>query len=217
MKSFSEFSFGKQLFIMLGAAALIVVTGEFLYFPPVDSLNTRREANQVLEGTVTKLEKENESLRPLRDERNRLRAQNVQLEQQLATQRTIVPAEKNADDYIRDVQGAALQSGVNIRRLAARADIPRELNIIEVPFDLTLDGTCFTVMEFFRRLGGLTRIVNVGNLNMRPIGKGGGGKYTITPNETIAATCTATKFYSREAPPPGERVEDSELCVTRVS
>ena len=202
MKSFSEFSFGQQLFIMLGAAALIVVTGEFLYFPPVDSLNTRREANQELEGRVVKLEKENEDLRPLRDERNRLRAVNVQLEQQLATQRTIVPAEKNADDYIRDVQRSALQSGVNIRRLAARADIPGELNIIEVPFDLTLDGTYFTVMEFFRRLGGLTRIVNVGNLNIRPIGKGGGGRYTITPNETIAATCTATTFYSREAPPP---------------
>ena len=201
MKSFSEFSFGQQLGIMLVAALAIVGFGEFGYFYPAASLNDQREANQTLEAAVTKLEKENEGLRPLKDERNRLRAENVQLAQQLDTQRSIVPAEKNSDAFIRMLQEAAAQSGVNIRRLAARADIPKELNIIEVPFDLTLDGTYFTAMEFFRRMGNLTRIINVGNLRIRPIGKGGGGKYTITPNETVAATCTAATFYSRESAP----------------
>ena len=202
MKSFSEFSFGQQLGIRLGAAIAIVGIGEFGYFYPGESLNDQRKANKTLEEKVVKLEKENEELRPLKLELNRLRAENVQRERGLANLRTIVPAEKDADDYIRMVQRAAFQSGVNVRRFTARADIPRELDIVAVPFDLTLDGTYFTVLEFFRRLGGLTRIVNVGNLNMRPIGKGGGGKYTITPNETIAATCTATTFYSRETPPP---------------
>ena len=65
MKSFSEFSFGQQLGIMLGAAALIVVTGEFLYFPPTDSLNVRREANQALEEKVNEQEEANKPGFPL--------------------------------------------------------------------------------------------------------------------------------------------------------
>ena len=101
MKSFSEFSVGQQLGIMLGAAALIVVTGEFLFFPPMDSLNVRREANQALEEKVNEQEVANKRLKGWEPKRAQLVADNKRLETKLATLRTIVPEEKKADDYIR--------------------------------------------------------------------------------------------------------------------
>ena len=205
MKSFSEFTFVQQLGIMLGTAAVIVVVGEFLYFPPTDSLKTRREANQELEEKVKKQEAANAQLRPWETKLKDLKAENEHLELQLANLRSIVPEEKEADAFIRMVQGAAVQSGVNLRRFTARSENRQEL-YIEVPFDLTLDGTYFTVLDFFNRLsgqgpGGLGRIVNTGNLRIRPVGAGGGGKYTITANETVAGTCTATTFYSPQSQP----------------
>ena len=214
MKSFSEFSFGQQLGIMLGAAALIVVTGEFLYFPPTDSLNVRREANQALEEKVNEQEEANKKLEEWEPKLKDLMAENKQLEAKLATLSSIVPEEKKADDYIRLVQDTASQSGVNLRRFTARGEIKREL-YVEVPFDLSLDGTYFTVLDYFGRLSRAGRVVNVGNLRMGPVGAGG-GKYTITPNETIVVTCTATTFYQPQSAPPGGSVEDSELCLTRV-
>ena len=201
MKSFSEFSFGQQLGIMLGAAALIVVTGEFLYFPPTDSLNVRREANQALEENVKKQEEANEALRQWEPKLKDLMAENKQLEAKLATLRGIVPEEKKADEYIRLVQDTASQSGVNLRRFTARGEVPREL-YVEVPFDLGLDGTYFTVLDYFGRLSRAGRVVNVSNLRIGPVGSGGGGKYTITPNETVVVTCTATTFYQPQSPPP---------------
>ena len=112
-----------------------------------------------------------------------------------------MPEEKQADAYIRLLQEAAVQAGVNLRRFTARGDVQREL-YVEVPFDLSMDGTYFSVLEFFQRLSRGGRIVNVGNLRIGPI-KGGGGKYTITPNETVVASCTATTFYSPQSPPAG--------------
>ena len=92
MKSFSEFSFGQQLGIMLGAAALIVVTGEFLYFPPTDSLNVRREANQALEEKVNEQEEANKKLEEWEPKLKDLMAENKQLEAKLATLSSIVPS-----------------------------------------------------------------------------------------------------------------------------
>ncbi len=200
MKSFSEFSVGQQLGIMLGAAALIVVTGEFLFFPPTDSLNVRREANQALEEKVNEQEVANKALKEWEPKRAQLVADNKRLETKLATLRTIVPEEKKADDYIRLVQDTASQSGVNLRRFIAMAEIRREL-YVEVPFDLSLDGTYFSVLDYFGRLSRAGRVVNVGNLSIGPVGAGGGGKYTITPNETVVVNCTATTFYQPQSQP----------------
>ena len=115
------------------------------------------------------------------------------------------------------MQDTASQSGVNLRRFTARGEIRREL-YVEVPFDLSLDGTYFTVLDYFGRLSRAGRVVNVGNLRINPVGSCGGGKYTITPNETVVVTCTATTFYQPQSPPRrvsrGQRVMPNTRLMT---
>lgn len=197
MKKFSEFPFLAQLGMMAGLSLVIVLGGEFLF------LNGMRTANDELRNKVKAQEDENDKVRPLETQRNKLKVDNEQLEQRLATLRLIVPQDKEADAFIRMVQEAGVQSGVNIRRFTAKPTQAREF-YVEMPFELNLDGNYYTVLQFFDRLSKLTRIINVGNLAIGPTtgsAKGVKGRYLYTPNETIVSACTLTTFFSREPQP----------------
>jgi len=208
MKKFSEYPFTTQLAVMVAVAAVIVVAGEMLY------LNDMRTANNDLTQKIAAQKAENDKVRGcpessqqsagcLDNRLKELKADTERLEQQLATLRTIVPEEKEADAFIRMVQEAGVQSGINIRRFTARAAVQREF-YVEVPFDLSLDGTYHTVLQFFDRLSRLSRIINVTNLAIGPTSRsvrGVGQRYAYSPSETVLASCTATTFFSREAQP----------------
>lgn len=197
MKKFSEMSFFGQLGIMLLVAALLVGGGEFFW------LNTMRVANKDMDGKVKTLEAENEKVRPNEARLKQLKVENEQLEQQLANLRNIVPEEKEPDVFIRMVQEAAVNAGINVRRFSARPTSQKDF-VTQAPFDISLDGNYYTVLQFFDRLSRLSRIINVDNLTMRPAA-GGGGRYTLSPSETVVATCTATTFFSRDQQQPAAR------------
>ncbi len=196
MKKFSEISTVGQLAIMLGVAALIVGAGEYLW------LSTLSTANKELEGQVAAISAENEKFRPFEAKLKTIKADNERLEAQLNNLRSIVPEEKEADAFIRMVQEASVQAGVNVRSFTAKPNASKEF-YMEMPFDLAVDGNFYTVLQFFDRLSRLSRIINVTNLAMGPVGggvRGYGRRYTLTSNETVLASFTATTFYSRETP-----------------
>lgn len=198
MKKFSELPFVARLGITVAAGAAIVLGGEYFY------LNDMSTANDEVRTKVTNLKAENDKVRPIEKQFKDLKVQNEQLQQQLANLRSIVPDEKEADAFIRMVQEAGVQSGVNIRRFSARGSVAREF-YIEMPFEISLYGNYYTVLQFYDRLSKLSRIINVNNLTMSPIGRGGGGKFQYTPNETVVASCMLTSFFSREAAPAGAK------------
>ena len=201
MKKFSEISTVGQLAIMLGVAALIVGAGEYLW------LNTLRTANDELKGQVAVIKAENDKFRPFEAKLKTIKADNERLEAQLNNLRSIVPEEKEADAFIRMVQEAGVQAGVNVRSFTARPNAAKEF-YMEMPFDLAVDGNFYTVLQFFDRLSRLSRIINVTNLAMGPSSggvRGYGRRYTLTANETVLASFTATTFYSRETPAAAKR------------
>ena len=85
------------------------------------------------------------------------------LEKQLDTLKTIVPEEKEVDEFMRLMQEAAAASGVQIRSLTAQAVVPRDYHY-ELPFEISVDGPYFSIEDFFSRLSRLSRIINVGDL-----------------------------------------------------
>ena len=85
------------------------------------------------------------------------------LEKQLETLKTIVPEEKEVDEFMRLLQEAASASGVQIRSLAAQAVVPKDYHY-ELPFLISVDGPYFSIEDFFARLSRLSRIINVGDL-----------------------------------------------------
>ena len=120
------------------------------------------------------------------------------LSKQLDTLKTIVPEEKETDEFIRLLQGAASASNVQLRRLTAQAIVPRDFHY-EMPFEVQADGPYFNLMDFFGRLGRLSRIINVGDLDFADPDKTKGTKYAIRPGTTVSAVFTATTFFTKPA------------------
>ena len=200
MTKFSELSFVVQLAIMAAVSGAIVAAGEYLY------LNSMSTANQELKTKVETLTKENAELEPREKELKQIMADNQRLESQIANLRHVVPDEKEVDAFMKMVQEAGVQSGVNIRRFTARNPVQKEF-FFELPFELNVDGNFYTVVQFFDRLSRLSRVINVSNLAMGPLAAGVRGvsrAYAWTADETIKASFLATTFYSRETTPAGQ-------------
>ncbi len=70
------------------------------------------------------LEAEVQNLRVYKQRRAELQSEMDALQKQLATLQTIVPEEKQTDQFILMVQSAAVSSGVSIRKLTAKANVP---------------------------------------------------------------------------------------------
>src|SRR5437879_8959834 len=73
------------------------------------------------------------------------------------------PEDKERDEFIRLLQGAASASNVQVRRLTAMPLSPRDYHF-EMPFEVQVDGPYYSILEFFTRLSRLSRIINVGDV-----------------------------------------------------
>ena len=120
------------------------------------------------------------------------------LEKQLDTLKTIVPEEKEVDEFMRLLQGAASASGVQIRRLTAEAVVPRDYHY-ELPFEIEVDGPYFSIEDFFARLSRLSRIINVGDLTFNSLADSKNSKFPLRPGTTVTGKCTVTTFFSKAA------------------
>ncbi len=195
MKKFDELPFLARLAMMLGLAAAIVLGGEYLY------LGNMVTENRTLSEQVTKLQEDNKKLAPIEVRFRAIKVENEQLERDLANLRAIVPEEKEADGFIRLVQQAGVQAGINIRSFVAKPVAVKEF-YAEMPFDLSLDGSFYNVLQFFDRMAKMGRISNVSSLAMGPTEKGNvrnvPRRYKYGAGETVIASCTATTFYAKE-------------------
>ena len=118
------------------------------------------------------------------------------LEKQLDTLKTIVPEEKEVDEFMRLLQGAAAASGVQIRSLTAQAVVPKDYHY-ELPFAIQVDGPYFSIEDFFARLSRLSRIINVGDLKFNGLADAKKAKFPVRPGTTVTGTCLVTTFFSK--------------------
>jgi type IV pilus assembly protein PilO len=149
------------------------------------------------------LEADVASLRVYKQRRAELQSEMDALSKQLATLQTIVPEDKKVDEFIIMIQSAATSSGVSIRRLKAMPIAPKQF-YFEVPFEVECDGPYFSVLDFFSKLGRLSRIINVGDLKLTSAATKQGSAYRMTPGTSVTGVMTVTTFFSKAAdvPPP---------------
>ena len=126
-----------------------------------------------------------------------LKSQMDALSKQLETLKTIVPEEKEVDEFIRLVQGAASASNVQIRRLTAQPVVASEYHY-DMPFEVQADGPYFNILDFFGRLSRLSRIINVGDLTSRMLDSKA-AKYPVRPGTSVSGVFTATTFFTKPA------------------
>jgi type IV pilus assembly protein PilO len=183
-----------QGLVAAAIAVVLVLVGIYLPFSPV-----AQEKDQVDKAikTRTALTQEVTQLQVYKQRYGELKQQMDALNKQLDTLKTIVPEEKETDEFIRLLQGAASESNVAIRMLKAKAVVPKDNNYYEMPFEVQADGPYFNVLDFFGRLSRLSRIINVGDLDFADPEKAAGGHYTLRPGSTVSGIFTATTYFAK--------------------
>lgn len=194
---------------VLVAVAIVVVVLLLGIYVPISPVAQERDAYDKAVVERTKLNQEVTQLQVYKQRYAELKQQMDALNKQLDTLKTIVPEEKETDEFIRLLQGAASASNVQIRRLTAQAVVPKEYHY-EMPFEIQADGPYFNILDFFGRLGRLSRIINVGDLTFDDPEKPKGTKYPVRPGTTVSGIFIATTFFTKPpdtgvAPTPGAK------------
>ncbi len=198
--SFREWPWPLQALLYVGVAVVLVLVGLYVPGLPLASVRSQLETAQ---SELKPLDSEVQSLRVYKQRRAELESEMDALQKQLATLQTIVPEEKEADQFILMVQRSALGSGVAIRTLTAEP-IAQKPYYFEMPFEIQADGPYYGVLDFFSNLGRLSRIINVGDLKLTSVGQqqGGAGKFHMVPGTSVTGTFTITTFFTNSAEQP---------------
>ena len=195
MAKFGEMSLLARAGILFIAALMIGAAYYYVYFNPL------YQANQQLNTRIHDKVAENNMLRTYEPKLAELTRSMAILQQQMEIQKKIVPDDKDADQFIKLLHDTAATSGVYIRRYTALQVANKDF-YTEVPFSIDIDGDYYAVVNFFRRVSELERIVNVSNMQMGNTKSSNAAKvkgtYTYSPNETVLASCVASTFFSHE-------------------
>lgn len=197
--NFREWPWPLQALLYVGVAVVLVLAGLYMPGLPLAGVRTQLETAQ---SQLKPLESEVQGLRVYKQRRAELESEMDALQKQLATLQTIVPEEKEADQFILMVQRSALGSGVAIRTLTAKP-VAQKPYYFEMPFEIQADGPYYGVLDFFSSLGRLSRIINVGDLKLASVGqRGATGRFHVVPGTSVTGTFTVTTFFSNPAEQP---------------
>ncbi len=194
---FRDWPWPLQAVFYVCLAVVIVLAGFYVPGSPVGTVRSDLEAAQA---QLKPLQTEVASLRVYKQRRAELQSEMDALEKQLATLQTIVPEDKQTDQFILIIQSAAMSSGVSIRRMTAKP-IANKPYYFEMPFEIEADGPYYSVLDFFSRLGRLSRIINVGDLKITALTTSG-AKFHTTPGSTVTGTMMITTFFTKAAEQP---------------
>src|SRR5579863_4233672 len=192
---FRDMSVFMQGLVAVAIAVVVLLLGVYIPLSPV--AQERDAVDKAVQQRST-LNTEVQQLQVYRQRYGELKQQMDALSKQLDTLKTIVPEEKEVDEFIRLIQGAASSSNIQLRRLTAKAIVPKEYHY-EMPFEVQADGPYFNMLDFFGRLSRLSRIINVGDLTFEDTVKSKGAKYPLRPGTTVVGIFTATTYFTKPA------------------
>jgi type IV pilus assembly protein PilO len=181
----------------LVAAAIAVVLVLLGIYVPISPVAQEKDSVDKAVHQRSELTQEVQQLQVYQRRFGELKQQMDALNKQLDTLKTIVPEDKDTDEFIRQLQGAASESNVQLRLLKAKAVVPKDNDYYEMPFDVQADGPYFNVLDFFGKLSRLSRIINVGDLDFSDADKAKGGRYTLRPGTTVSGVFTVTTYFTK--------------------
>lgn len=193
-KTFKDFPAGVQTIILVVAGVVIVAAVSYLYVYPLFAQKTQKQA------TLNTLKRENETNRAFEQKLADYKAQIKALQQQLETLQSIVPNEPAMDQFMKMMFADAGNTSIHIRTFIPRPVVAQKY-YYEMPVQMRLDGTYWTLVNFFDRLSKEQRIVSVTSLNLGAPAGGGMGAYKVSKSETVGANCTVVTYYNRTSGP----------------
>src|SRR5215475_10329181 len=196
MASLRDMSVFLQALVALAVAVVLAAVGIFVPGSPVARAKEEYDAAVVKR---TQLTQEVTQLQVYKQRYSELKQQMDALNKQLDTLKTIVPEEKETDEFIRLLQGAASASNVELRRLKALNVTAKGNDYFEMPFEVQADGPYFNILDFFGRLSRLSRIINVGDLEFADPETNKASRYALKPGTTVVGVFTATTYFTKPA------------------
>ncbi len=195
-KSFNDIPAAGQAAIFIAGSVILAGVVFYLYVLPL------KDQRDKLQAQVDKIHADNVRNRAFEQERTEYLNRIAQLQKQLETLRSIVPDEQATDVFMRMVFENGAASAINIRTFIPQALVTHDM-YMEMPFNMRLDGTYYSLVNFFDRLAHEQRIVSVFGLSLGTPEGGGMGQYSIRPDETVGANCVVSTYFNRPQPPPG--------------
>ncbi len=208
---FRELPWYLQLVLFVLVAVGVYTAGWMIDLPPIFPIQAARSEQADLQRKYKQLVDEVAKLQAVKQRHQELKTRLAATKDQLAQIQTVVPEEKKTDEFMRTLQSSATNAQVSLRRLTSRPVVTKEF-YAEMPFEVELDGGYYALLDFYRRLGGTTRIINAGGLKFKGI-ETGRSKYEYAAGTTVAGVCTVTTYYTpteaelaAAAPPaPGQK------------
>jgi type IV pilus assembly protein PilO len=202
-KSFKDIPPAGQT-LVLALVALLVVGGlSYFYVYPLFGETAKKKQQ------LDALNKENAANEAFRQKLADYQARIKALRQQLETVRSIVPDEPEMDTFMKMLFSDGQGTGIHVRTFIPLPQVQQKY-YVEMPVKIRLDGTYWTLVNFFDRLAREQRIVSVTSINLGSPEGGGMGSYKVTPNESVGSDCVVTTYYNRPetagpAKPPKKR------------
>jgi len=160
---------------------VIPVLFYFMSWQPLD-LQIVQLSNQQLE-----LERRYKEQKAVADDLVTFQQNTKKLEEDLRVALTQLPQEKEIPSLLRDIYTLGRKSGISFKVFQPQAEIPQSM-YFNVPIKLSLAGTYHEIAVFFDRIGKLSRIVNISELQMSA------AKAESDSDTPLTVECTATTF-----------------------
>jgi len=163
------------LVVIVEASALVW----FLYLPKHQELT-------VLKVEHAKLQTEIEEKTRIANNLPRLQKEFDQLNIELAQALTELPNSKEIPSLLTSITTVGKNAGLDFLVFKPKAEIPKDF-YAEVPVDITVSGSYFSVANFFAAVANLPRIVNISNVAFADI-------KNVNNRMMTKVTCLATTF-----------------------
>jgi len=163
------------LVLLVEAAALVY----FLWYP-------KYQEHQTLVAELTKLQAEVEDKNRIVANLPKLQAEYDQLNRELDLALTELPNSKEIPSLLTSITALGKSAGLDFLVFKPRPEAPKDF-YAEVPVDISVSGSYYSVANFFAAVANLPRIVNIGNVAFTDIKN--------VNNRTMSkVNCLATTF-----------------------
>ena len=172
----------QRLLICLGTWGLIGAGFYFLLLTP--KLDTLRAARKNLENQKNFLSTYKIKAAAL----EKVEAQMVQAQEKFNIAMTALPDKRELPSLLDEISKAGRDAGLEVQLFAPQSMVKKNF-YTEIPISMTVAGRYHQVAEFFYRVAGFNRVVNISDININRVS----GKKSTNRN-TIQMKCTAVTY-----------------------
>jgi type IV pilus assembly protein PilO len=171
----------QRVLLLVGSVGLVFfVYAYFVYWPRNDDIAEKQ-------ATLEKLQADRDRKAVLVANLEQARKQVEDLKAGLNKAVAELPDTKEIPDLLSNISAVARDAGLEIAQFRQRPEIFREF-YAEVPVEVRVRGAYFQVEEFFQKVSGLMRIVNMADIGMKAPAK------IVDDPIRLETSCSATTF-----------------------